>query len=104
MIIDVHTHVGESDDNKILTADDLLASMDQARIDYSLIIAERTTAGKLARIENILKITENQPRLKAIVDCHFESLDLAQINEIINLLESNKAVGVKFYIGYEQYY
>lgn len=104
MIIDVHTHVGDGNDNKTFTADNLIASMDEANIDYSIIIAERTAAGKLSRIESILQVTEKNPRLKAVVDCHFESLDLAQINEIISLLDSGKVLGVKFYIGYEQYY
>jgi predicted TIM-barrel fold metal-dependent hydrolase len=103
MIIDCHTHIGKSN-NKDWKPEDLIASMDVAGIDYSIIIAESEAGGELSSIDSILKITAKQPRLKAVVDCSYKTLDIQQTNRIINLLEKEQAVAVKFYLGYEAYY
>ena len=103
MIIDAHTHLGEAN-GSILTERDLLASMDRSGVDYSIVLAERVFGGEYSQIEHLLKVSKKNPRIKAVVDCDFAELDVEQINRIIELLETNVAVGVKFYLGYDEYY
>jgi len=103
MIIDAHTHIGESN-GKIYTSGDLITSMDEAKIDYSILLAESGTSEDVSSIDNILKIAEKNPRLKPVVDCSFERLTEDYTKRIIDLLAKNKVVGVKFYLGYEPYY
>ena len=42
MIIDAHTHLGNFN-NKSFSPEDLIQSMDEAAIQYSFVIAEKTT-------------------------------------------------------------
>lgn len=103
MIIDSHTHLGEGN-NRIWTPHDLLTSMDNAGVDYAIVIAESTNSGEMAKIEYILSVIQHEPRLKAVVDIDFTTFDFRQIARITHLLETHQVVGVKCYLGYEEYY
>ncbi|MBI4058621.1 amidohydrolase [Candidatus Microgenomates bacterium] len=98
MIIDSHTHVAKFG-NKIYPAKKLLSSMDEAGINYSLLIAVGQTT-----TDQVIKICENNPRLRAIGYLPYSSLDNRQINKIVKYLKEGKIYGVKLYPGYENFY
>lgn len=102
MIIDSHTHLGLHN-NKSLTVTDILASMRQAGIGYSLVIADRTS-GEGLTTEEVIKITKKTIRLKAIGNVEFDSLSSDQIDRLKKYLKENKIFGVKLYLGYEEFY
>ena len=102
MIIDSHTHLGLHN-NKNFTSTDLLASMGQARIGCSMVIADRTRGESLST-EDVIKITKKSTQLKAIGNVEFDSLDAGQIDRLKNYLKGNKIFGVKLYLGYEEFY
>lgn len=102
MIIDCHTHLGPHN-NKNFEADDLLNSMKKAGIECSLVIANRTRGEGLSTDE-IIQITEKNAKLKAIGNIEFDTLDEDQIEKLKQYLESKKIVGIKFYLGYEEFY
>lgn len=102
MIIDCHTHLGPHN-NKNFDVSDLLDSMKRAGIDYSLVIANRTSGDGLSTDE-VIKITERTPQLKAIGNVEFDSMDVDQIDRLKKYLKDNKIFGVKFYLGYEGFY
>jgi predicted TIM-barrel fold metal-dependent hydrolase len=98
MIIDAHTHIGR---NMHINAsvDDLLISMDKAKIDKSLVFA-----GKLNDISNgylISQIELHQDRLYGVA-C-FHPYDNART--LRSFLEDNpQIVAVKFYTGYDHWF
>lgn len=102
MIVDCHTHLGLHN-NKDFEANDLLDSMKKARIDSSLVIANRTR-GEAVSTDDIVQITEKNPQLKAIGNIEFDTLNEDQIEKLKRYLESRKIFGVKFYLGYEEFY
>ncbi len=102
MIIDCHTHLGPHND-KDFKADDLFGSMKQAGIEYSLVIANRTRGESLST-EKVIQITEKNSKLKAIGNVEFDTLDVNQIEKLKRYLENKKIFGVKFYLGYEEFY
>lgn len=102
MVVDSHTHV-YTYRGKTYTARDLLASMDEAEIDYSLLIADGFAKGGTPTDE-VIKICEENPRLKAIGCVHYKKLDNAQIERLTTLLEKGKINGVKLYPPYEFFY
>ena len=102
MIIDCHTHLG-SHNNKNSEADDLLASMKQAGIECSLVIADRIRGEGLST-EEVIKITEKNPKLKVIGNVEFDTLNADQIERLKKYLMASKIVGVKLYLGYEEFY
>lgn len=98
MIIDSHTHV-----DKVSEPEDLIKSMDDAAIDYSIIIADGKD-GAGSSIESLLKSAQKYDKLGIVGDVDFSTFDLSQINYLIDLMDKEKILGVKFYLGYEEYY
>lgn len=104
MIIDAHAHIGKMG-GKAWTKDDLLSSMDEAGIDYALVITlESTGVDSQFSIEDIIKICEQSHRLIAVGKIDYNNLIKEQTEKIIKLLKEGKLVGVKFYLGYQKFF
>jgi predicted TIM-barrel fold metal-dependent hydrolase len=98
MVIDCHTHL--DDDGG---ADKLLRSMDEAKIDASIVIAE-TLPGEISNAAQVLEAVNRSERLWAIVNCVFSrTVELKYAEELTQLLLRDRVVGLKFYLGYEEY-
>src|SRR4030095_7751045 len=98
MVIDCHTHL--DDDG---AADKLLQSMDEAKIDGSIVIAE-TLPGEVSNARQVLEAVGRSDRLWAIVNCVFsKTVELKYVEELTRLLQEERVVGLKFYLGYEEY-
>jgi uncharacterized protein len=98
VVIDCHTHL--DDDGG---ADKLLRSMDEAGIDCSIVIAE-TLPGDISNAAQVLEAVRRSERLWAIVNCVFsKTVELKYVEELTQLLEQERVVGLKFYLGYEEY-
>jgi uncharacterized protein len=98
MVIDCHTHL--DDDG---AADKLLRSMDEAGINASIVIAE-TLPGDLSNAAQVLEAVNRSDRLWAIVNCVFsKAVELKYVEELTQLLQQERVVGLKFYLGYEEY-
>jgi len=102
MIIDVHTHIGKIG-GRDLTPQDLLSSMDEAGIDYSLVIALEEQPDQLS-MDDIIKICEQNPRLKAIGKVDFHNVSKEVIEKLESYLKEGKILGVKFYTGYQRFF
>lgn len=100
MIIDAHTHIGEAG-GRDWGPRDLVASMDDANIAYSLLISADVTN---APLEKVLEVTQENPRLKAIGHVSYKTLDDNQINKLIGHLDRKEIHGIKLYPGYENYF
>lgn len=101
IIVDCHTHIGFDH-----SVDQLLKSMDDARIDKSLVFA-----GQIAGITNefLLKaIAPHKDRLFGVAAAHpMQRGALHQFEETKKLVDwfgEGKIVATKFYVGYEYYY
>ncbi len=101
MIIDAHAHIGEMN-RKNWTADQLIAAMDEAAIDYSLVIAYGSS-GEPSSTEKIIEACKNFDRLKVIGNVDFSTFDAQQLSNLICHLKEKKIYGVKFYLGYDEY-
>jgi uncharacterized protein len=98
MVIDCHTHL--DDDG---SADELLQSMDEANIDASIVIAE-TLPGDIPNVAQVLEAVGRSERLWAIVNCVFsKTVELKYVEELTQLLHRDRVVGLKFYLGYEEF-
>jgi predicted TIM-barrel fold metal-dependent hydrolase len=98
MVIDCHTHL--DDDGG---ADKLLQSMDEAQIHASIIIAE-TLPGDVSNAGQVLEAVRRSNRLWAIVNCVFsKTVELKYVEELTQVLQQDRVVGLKFYLGYEEF-
>jgi predicted TIM-barrel fold metal-dependent hydrolase len=74
--------------------------MNEAGIDYSLLIADGAVEGTYG----VIKICEENPRLKAIGNVDYKTIGEEQISNLIDLLKIKKMHGVKLYPGYQDFY
>ncbi len=102
MVIDAHTHNFKLKD-KFYTADDLIASMDEAGIDYSMLIANSSVEDGLVT-EQVIDVSKKYPRIKAVGSVHYPTLDKDKIDKLIDYLKEKKIHAVKLYPGYEDFY
>lgn len=101
MVIDSHAHI-EGDK---FTVKDLLASMNEAGIDFSILIADSASLGnKGITTDQVVRIGEGNPRLKPIGNVEYRNLDADHIQTLVNYLKHGKIYGVKLYPGYEDFY
>lgn len=103
MIIDSHTHLAKTGE-RVVTKEDLIASMDEAGIDYSLVIANKTGRERGMTTDELVEISEQEPRLKAVGNLEVSSYSEHQLEHLFDLLSQKKIVGIKLYPGYEDYY
>src|SRR6266576_2668522 len=98
MVIDCHTHL--DDDGR---AEKLLRSMDDAEIDASIVIAE-TLPGDISNAAQVLEAVRQSDRLWGIVNCVFsKTVELKYVEKLTQLLHEDRVVGLKFYLGYEEF-
>lgn len=105
MIIDVHTHIGPFGESVGRSAEELIASMDDAGIDISLVIA--SYFGKQKRgltIKQLIGEAGRFTKLKVIGNFDYESMGDKQISYLGELIKNKLIVGIKCYCGYEYYY
>lgn len=105
MIIDCHTHLGNFN-NKKFDEKDLVASMDEAKIDYSIILANLRSGeeDRTTDTETIIDICSKNPRLKAIGNVDFAKIDSERIEVLKQYLIEKKIVAIKLYPGYQDFY
>lgn len=101
MVIDAHSHIGLNN-GKMYSAEDLVASLKAARIDYSLVITFQGT--KYSQMDSVIKLSKKFPQFKVIGNVKYELLNESEVEKIKTCLKEKKIVGVKFYLGYEDYY
>lgn len=105
MIVDCHTHIGKQ--HVVGTVDNLLKSMDSAKIDKSLVFA-----GMLNGISNqelLASISPYSDRLMGVASISLNNLGGSDwsTNEFLDLLDTMKDVQIcalKLYLGYEHHY
>jgi len=102
MIIDCHTHIGKFN-GKEWSPEELIASMDEAGIDFSFVLAD-FFLGRGTSTEIALKAAMQYPRLKVVGNISYSTLGNDQIEMILQCIKNKEIIGIKFYLGYESFY
>ncbi len=106
MIIDCHTHIGEFEGSEeVKTVEDIIASMDIAQIDLSIVIANNLKGFGGTDSWKLLKIIEKfSDRLRMIANFDFSRIsEVGYEEKLLKLLNNELVVGLKFYAGYQKY-
>lgn len=101
MIIDCHTHIGKMG-GKVWTPQDLLARMDEAGIDYSILIAFGDK-DEASGIKKVLEECSKNDRLIAVGNVDFPTFNEEQLESLKSFLKEGRIKAVKFYLGYHKY-
>lgn len=100
MIIDSHTHIDRAK-SVDMTPEGLLSSMDEAGIDYSIVIANDLTHSSN---EQVIAYAQDHKRLLAVACVNIDSFGDEQVDKLIGYLQKKQTIGIKLYPGYQNYY
>ncbi len=108
MIIDVHTHINNYHEEKVVSLDDCLNlltdSMLENNVDYSLVLTSYKVNKNRPSTKQVVEAIEGRNNLGVVSGISYLHYDYRDIIEISGYLESGLIKGLKFYPGYEPFY
>lgn len=108
MIIDVHTHLNNYHEEKILplqdSLDKLLATMNENKVDYSLILTSYKVNEHRPSIKAVVEATQHLRHLSVIAGISYLNYRERDLREIADFLKDGSIKGLKLYPGYEPFY
>lgn len=108
MIIDVHTHLNNYHEDKVLplqvSLDRLLGVMDENKVDYSLILTSYKVTEHRPSVKQVVEATRDIPSLGTVAGISYLNYKERDLREMADYLRSGEIKGFKLYPGYEPFY
>ncbi len=108
MIIDVHTHINNYHEDRVVSLNDsldlLTSTMEENKVDYALVLSSYKVnehRPSTRQVVEAIKGRDNLGVVSGISYLHYNHRDLREISEY---LEAGLIKGLKFYPGYEPFY
>lgn len=107
MIIDVHTHINNYHEDRVISLEDNLNKLTDTmlanKVDYSLVLSSYKVnehRPSTSKVVEAIKGRENLGVVSGISYLHYNHRDIREIGEY---LEHGHIKGLKFYPGYEPF-
>lgn len=108
MIIDVHTHLNNYQEDQHRPIEVCLEAMQEAmrenRIDHALILTSYKVNEHRPSIADVVRITQDIPHLHVIAGISYLNYRERDLREIADYLKQGLVKGLKLYPGYEPFY
>ena len=108
MIIDVHTHLNNYHEEKIVplqeSIDRLLGVMEENKVDYSLILTSYKVTEHRPSVKQVVEAIHNIPSLATVAGISYLNYKERDLREMADYLKSGEIKGFKLYPGYEPFY
>lgn len=108
MIIDVHTHLNNYHEDKILplqeSLDRLLKTMEENKVDYSLILTSYKVNEHRPSVKQVVEAIHNIPNLATVAGISYLNYKERDLREMADYLRSGEIKAFKLYPGYEPFY
>jgi len=108
MIIDVHTHLNNYHEDKVVSIDEcldnLLADMQDNKVDHSLILTSYKVTEHRPPTGDVIRAVEKHKNLSTVAGISFLNYKLRDLREVAEFIESGQVKGLKLYPGYEPFY
>lgn len=101
MIIDCHAHIGRNEHINY-SVDQLLHSMDSARIDRSLVFA--CNFNNCPNDFLFEQVSDHRDRLSTVLAYHPETSNYPRLGPLKYILESGDVAAMKVYLGYDHWF
>jgi predicted TIM-barrel fold metal-dependent hydrolase len=107
-IIDCHVHLNNYHEQVALSLnesiDKLLAAMEEAGVDYSLVLTSYIVSPNRPSAAQVIKAIERQQNLGVVAGISFKHYRERDIRELADFLKDGLVKGLKLYPGYEPFY
>lgn len=108
MIIDVHTHINNYHEDKVISLEDCLNrltdTMAENSVDYSLILTSYIVNEHRPSISQVVEATRDRKNLGVVAGISFLNYKERDLRELSDYLKDGLIKGLKLYPGYEPFY
>lgn len=108
MIIDVHTHLNNYHEDKVVSVEQslnlLTENMEANNVDYSLVLTSYKVSEHRPSTSKVVEAIKGRDNLGVVSGISYLHYDHRDIIEISDYLENGFIKGLKFYPGYEPFY
>ena len=107
MIIDVHTHINNYHEEKVVSLEDCLTrltdTMAESNVDYSLVLTSYKVNKDRPSTRKVVEAIKGKSNLGVVSGVSFLNYDHHDIREIGDYIEGGLIKGLKLYPGYEPF-
>ena len=108
MIIDVHTHINNYHEDRVVSLEqslDLLTqTMTENKVDYSLVLSSYKVNEHRPSTNKVVEAISNRNNLGVVAGVSYLNYDYKDLRELSEFLDDGLIKGLKFYPGYEPFY
>ncbi|MGW8122502.1 amidohydrolase family protein [Roseivirga echinicomitans] len=108
MIIDVHTHLNNYHEERVVSLEDCLdklsQTMEENKVDYSLVLTSYMVNEHRPGIKKVVEAIEGRKNLGVVAGVSFLNYKEKDLREISDFINAGLIKGLKFYPGYEPFY
>jgi uncharacterized protein len=108
MIIDVHTHINNYHEERVVSLEDCLdklsETMNENKVNYSLVLTSYKVNEHRPSTKKVVEAISGRNNLGVVAGISFLNYDHRDLREISEYLEAGLIKGLKLYPGYEPFY
>jgi hypothetical protein len=108
MIIDVHTHINNYHEDRVISLDDSLNKLSdnmlENNVDYALVLSSYKVNEHRPSTRQVVEAIKERNNLGVVSGISYLHYDHRDVREIGEYLENGFIKGLKFYPGYEPFY
>lgn len=108
MVIDVHTHINNYHEERVVSLEDCLNkltdSMAENKIDYALVLTSYKVNEHRPGIKKVVEATRDRKNLGVVAGISYLNYKQSDLRELSDYLEDGLIKGLKLYPGYEPFY
>ncbi len=108
MIIDVHTHINNYHEDRVVSLEEcldrLVAAMAENKVDYSLVLTSYKVNEDRPSTKRVVEAIAGRKNLGVVAGISYLHYDHNDLREIGDYLRSGLIKGLKLYPGYEPFY
>jgi predicted TIM-barrel fold metal-dependent hydrolase len=108
MIIDVHTHINNDHEERVVSLEDCLNkltdTMAENHVDYALVLTSYVVNEHRPGIRNVVEATRDRKNLGVVAGISYNNYKEKDLRELSDFLQDGLIKGLKLYPGYEPFY
>ncbi|WP_111309492.1 amidohydrolase family protein [Confluentibacter sediminis] len=108
MIIDIHTHINNYHEDRVISLeaclDGLVESMKNNKVDYSLVLTSYKVNQNRPSTKQVVEAIKGYNNLGVVAGISYLNYTHRDLNEISHYLDQKLIKGLKLYPGYEPFY
>ena len=108
MIIDVHTHLNNYDESRLVSAEKCLEQLQESmaynKVDHAFVLTSYRVNEHRPSVSQVVETTRHLKNVHVVAGISFLNYRERDLREIADFLKDRRVIGLKLYPGYEPFY